>query len=149
MLAFSSHPNLSSLSTKRISKLVPIRKVNSCPNFGHSDLDQDVTSVPSISPSSRTGLKDVFKKELAYATLLSATSSYLFGQHHHIPSLSDIEHMLVFESIEVVKHWWEHGSPLKTVSTNATKTTLISVGVVVLLPVFIRYSWAAVLSYFM
>lgn len=149
MLAFSSHPNLSSLSTKGAPKFTPVRKANSCPNFGHGKFNQDETtpaSVPSTSPSSRTGLKDVFKNELAYATLLSASSTYLFGEHHHIQSFSDIEHMLVVESLGVVKHWWEHGNPFKY---GSRKTTIVSVGITVLLPVLIRYSWAAIVSYYM
>ena len=135
MIAFSSHPNLFSL--RRTAG--PIRKTVSSPEL-RTVLPSSPRRplIPRIVPPKKT--KTVLKSELMYATLLGSAAAFIFGEHHHLPDVHDLQHAAVAEGIELSRRLWE-GDPL------LIKRCKRTVWWAVLLPLMLRYSWVLVVEY--
>lgn len=95
---------------------------------------KEVLKDPLISPKSE--LKKVLKTEVMYATMLGCASALIFGQHHHMPDICDVQHATILESIEIIRGWFEDRLPRK-------KTVVVAF----VLPLVVRYAWVAFVEY--
>ena len=130
MLAFSSQTNLPGLCSLHVAR---IRKTQSFPQFRTPPL-QATEEDPLISPKSK--LKKVLQTEVVYATMLGCASSWISGQHHHMPDMCDVQHATILECIEVIRGWSENRLPRK-------KTVVLAL----VLPLVVRYAWVAFVEY--
>lgn len=106
-----------------LNKLTPIR-------ISRSDTSLLHMAMLPISPKS-------IKKEIIYGSVMAAASVFLQGQHHHIPTFTDIYNSLTFESIDTMRSLYENDKSKLNKMLRLRKINLFILAL--LLPYFIRF----------
>ncbi len=114
-----------------LNKIAPIRISRSDTNLLHM-------SMLPISPKS-------IKKEIIYGSVMAAASVFLQGQHHHIPTFTDIYNSLTFESIDTMRSLYENDKSKLNKMLRLRKINLFILALV--LPYFIRFFMFLILEF--
>lgn len=114
----------------------PIRKSQSCPEFGRPE---PLYAGQSQSPKSE--FKTAVRDELCYATLVAGASAFFMHKHHYTPTASDLEQTALVESIGLMRAVWDGRFGI------ISNRRAISI-IIIITPIVIRCVWLVVASFF-